>query len=62
MESEGSLPCSQQSATGPILSQMNSFHNFPPYFPKIQSNIIIFPSTPILPHFSFVTCVLRALN
>jgi hypothetical protein len=27
----------------PILSQMNTLHNFPPYFPKIHANII-FPS------------------
>jgi hypothetical protein len=29
----------------PILSQMNPIHTFPPYFPKIHSNVI-FPSTP----------------
>jgi hypothetical protein len=29
----------------PILCQMQPFHTFPPYFPKIHSNII-FPSTP----------------
>jgi hypothetical protein len=28
----------------PILSQMNPVHTFPPYFPKIHSNIV-FPST-----------------
>jgi hypothetical protein len=28
----------------PILSQMNPVQTFPPYFPKIQSNII--PPTP----------------
>jgi hypothetical protein len=31
----------------PILSQINSAHTFPPYFPKIHSNIIL-PTTPIL--------------
>jgi len=25
----------------PILIQMHSIHNFPPYFPKIHSNIIL---------------------
>jgi len=29
----------------PILSQMNPFHTFPPYFPKIYANIIL-PYTP----------------
>jgi len=28
----------------PVLSQMQAVHSFPPYFPKIHSNII-FPST-----------------
>jgi len=28
----------------PFLNKMNTFHALPPYFPKIQSNII-FPST-----------------
>jgi hypothetical protein len=40
MESEGSLPCSQGPDT--ILSQMNPAHPFPPYFPKIHSNITIY--------------------
>jgi len=25
----------------PILSQMNPFHTFPPYFPKIRSDIVL---------------------
>jgi hypothetical protein len=29
----------------PILNEMNTVHTFPPYFPKINSNIIL-PSTP----------------
>jgi len=29
-----------------FLSQMNPLHTFPPYFPKINSNIV-FPSTPV---------------
>jgi hypothetical protein len=45
MEPEGSLPCSQDPTTGPILSQINPVHNFPSYFPNIHSNIIL-PSTP----------------
>jgi len=44
MKSEGSLPCSQESATGPT-GHMNPDHNFAPYFPNVYSNII-FPSTP----------------
>jgi len=39
MQPEGSLPCSQQPATDPVLSQMHPVHTFPPYFPKIHSNI-----------------------
>jgi len=45
MEPDGSLMCSQEPTTCPILSQMNPIHNLPPYLPKIHSNII-FPSTP----------------
>jgi hypothetical protein len=36
---------SQGPATCPVLIQTNPAHTFPPYFPKIHSNII-FPSTP----------------
>jgi len=35
MEPEGLLPMI------PIMSQMYPVHNFPPYFPKIRSNIIL---------------------
>jgi len=45
MELKGSLPCSQQPATGHFPERDSSIHNFPPYFPKILSNIII-RSTP----------------
>jgi len=38
---EDSLLCSQELATVHILSQMNPFHIFAPYFPKIHSNIIL---------------------
>jgi len=44
MELEGSLPCSQKPATGPFPEPDESIHTFPPYFPKIRSNIIV-PST-----------------
>jgi hypothetical protein len=48
MEPEGSVPCSQEPATGPILSQMNPVRSFPPYFSKIRSNAIS-PPTPRSP-------------
>jgi hypothetical protein len=43
MKPEGHSPCSQQSATGPILGKMNPAHDYPPYLFQIQANII-FPS------------------
>jgi len=36
----------------PTVSQMNPVHNFPPYFPKIHSNII-FPATLMSSEWSF---------
>jgi hypothetical protein len=46
MEPEGSLPCSQQPATGTSPEQDASNPHFPPpHLPKISSNIIL-PSTP----------------
>jgi len=46
MEPEGSLPCSQQRATDPVLCQMNSVHILAPYFLKIYLNIIVKWSLP----------------
>jgi hypothetical protein len=49
IESEGSLPCSQQPATGPYLeSDASSAPPFPPYFRKIHSNVIP-PSASVSP-------------
>lgn len=36
METEGPLPCSQDTAKGPIPSQINPVHIPPPYFIKIN--------------------------
>jgi hypothetical protein len=41
MEPEGLLPCSQEPAIGPYLSQTNSVHTFPPDFPKIHSHLLL---------------------
>jgi hypothetical protein len=44
MEPEGTLPVHLGLPLVSILSQMHLVHTFPPYFPKIHSNInIIFP-------------------
>jgi hypothetical protein len=40
MQHEDSLPCTQEPATGPSLSQMHPFHTSS-YFSKIQSNNIL---------------------
>jgi len=40
MDSESSLPCSQNPPLVPILTQMRPVHAFSSYFPKIYSNII----------------------
>jgi hypothetical protein len=45
MEPECSLPCSQQSATGPCLKPDESNPHLPTLFPKIHSNITL-PSMP----------------
>jgi hypothetical protein len=45
MDSEVSLPSSQEPTTFPILSRMNPVKTLPPYHPKIHSNIIL-QSTP----------------
>jgi hypothetical protein len=41
METGVSLPCSQETATGPILSQMHQVHTNPSYFSKIHFNVIL---------------------
>jgi len=41
METESSLPCSQEPATGSYLQSDASNPHLPPYFPKIHCNIII---------------------
>jgi hypothetical protein len=53
MEPEGSLPCTQESATDPNPQlDESSPHTFPLYFPKVQS-YVIFPSNLGLPNCPF---------
>jgi hypothetical protein len=40
MKPEGSSPCSQKTATDPILSQPNPIHPIDPYLPKVHFNVI----------------------
>jgi hypothetical protein len=40
MEPIGSLPCSQEPTTIPVLNQINPVHTTPSYLSKIRSNII----------------------
>jgi hypothetical protein len=42
-ERESSLPCSQQPATGPIISQRHPIHTSPSYFSDMYSNITLLP-------------------
>jgi len=45
LESEGSSPFLQDPSTGPYPKPGASNPHYPPYFPKIHSNIIL-PSEP----------------
>jgi hypothetical protein len=49
MEAEVSLPCSKEPATGPCSEPDDPIHIFPPYFPKIHSNIIL----PFMPRYKW---------
>jgi hypothetical protein len=54
METESSLPCSQELATCPIPIQPNPIHNFASYFPKIHSTIIFLSMPRYSPPFRFL--------
>jgi hypothetical protein len=45
MEPESSLPCSQESTTVPILSQIDPVHTTPSYLHNIHFNIIHSPTS-----------------
>jgi hypothetical protein len=44
METEGSLPCSHNPATEPILSQLSPVRLIDPYLPKVHLKIILLPT------------------
>jgi hypothetical protein len=45
MDPEGSLPCSQEPSTVPILSQINPVHTIPSYLSRIHLNIVHPPTS-----------------
>jgi len=55
MESEGSLPYSQEPATGPY-PESNPVHNLIPYFFKTCFNIILLSSS-LSPKWSLIPCL-----
>jgi hypothetical protein len=62
METEGSLPCSQEPSTGPYpaAEQSSPVHTTPSYLSKIHLNIILPPTSVFLVE-SSPPCVLHAL-
>jgi hypothetical protein len=59
MEPEGSLPCSQQRATGPCLEPDESSPHLRLYFSNIRF-ILCTPSTPSLFHLGSLAAILYA--